>query len=103
MHTDHISAETAERRRKKVEDVQKRAAYRKAHGLDKQQGFGGWTAKTDANSSGSTTKIDAAVGQELAPLEGLQDLDGRDIPEREEAYLDWEGKKKPLKKWLGIW
>jgi len=47
MHTDYISAQTAERRKQKVDDVQKRSEYRKAHGLDKEGIFGGWTARTD--------------------------------------------------------
>jgi len=34
LHTAHVTAETMERRKHKVEDVAKRAAYRKAHGLD---------------------------------------------------------------------
>ena len=44
LHTAHQSAETAERRKRKVEDVEKRAEYRKAHGLE-GEGLGGWTAK----------------------------------------------------------
>ncbi|EDN91585.1 hypothetical protein SS1G_00988 [Sclerotinia sclerotiorum 1980 UF-70] len=39
LHTAHVTAETMERRKHKVEDVAKRAAYRKAHGLDKDQGY----------------------------------------------------------------
>ncbi|KAA6415133.1 MAG: hypothetical protein FRX48_01885 [Lasallia pustulata] len=39
LHTAHISAETAERRRRKLEDVRKREEYRKAHGLDERQGW----------------------------------------------------------------
>lgn len=45
LDVEHTSAITAERRRKKADDVRKRAEYRKAHGLDQNQGFGGWTSK----------------------------------------------------------
>ncbi|KAL8659895.1 MAG: hypothetical protein Q9226_000189 [Calogaya cf. arnoldii] len=93
MHTDHVSAATAERRKKKVDDVQKRSRYRKAHGLEDEQGLGGWTAKTDAESlgpaipTGTLPEIDAAS---KAPV---------DRP----AYVDVEGKRRPVKRWLGIW
>ena len=47
LHTQRISEETAERRRKRVEDVQKRKQYRRAHGLDNKMGSGRWFSKTD--------------------------------------------------------
>ncbi|KAJ9648007.1 hypothetical protein H2199_001784 [Coniosporium tulheliwenetii] len=79
MHTAYITAETQERRRRKVEDVQKRAEYRKAHGLESEQGLGGWTAKKE--------------GEEMGPA----------LAEERDTYTDFEGKKRPVKKWLGIW
>jgi hypothetical protein len=48
----HSSAVTAEKRKKRVDDVAKRAAYRKAHGLDNQTAFGGWTAKDEIQATG---------------------------------------------------
>lgn len=51
------SAEVAEKRKRRVDDVVKRSEYRKAHGLDKDQGFGGWTAKTDAESMGPAVPV----------------------------------------------
>lgn len=77
LHTAKVSAETAERRKKKVEDVQKRSEYRKAHGLDQETGFGGWTAKTNEESLGPAIPL-GETGEPRA-------------------------EKKPLKKWLGIW
>ncbi|KAF3011516.1 hypothetical protein E8E14_009011 [Neopestalotiopsis sp. 37M] len=44
LHEEHISAVTAEKRRRKVEDVAKRNEYRKAHGLESAQGIESWTA-----------------------------------------------------------
>lgn len=82
LESDRSTAETMERRRAKVEDVQKRAAYRKAHGLDKDDTFGGWTAKSDQDLLGPAIPIGGTDG---APAEQVV---------RE---------KKPLKKWLGIW
>jgi len=46
------STEVAEKRKQRVDDVAKRSQYRKAHGLDTEQGFGAWTAKSDAESLG---------------------------------------------------
>ncbi|KAI2471780.1 hypothetical protein F4781DRAFT_77008 [Annulohypoxylon bovei var. microspora] len=46
MHEEHETAVTVEKRRMRVDDVAKRAEYRKAHGLEATQGFFG-------NSGGS--------------------------------------------------
>ena len=48
MHEQHEAAVTAEKRRMRVDDVAKRAEYRKAHGMEVTQGFFG-------NSSGKPT------------------------------------------------
>ncbi|KAI9776192.1 MAG: hypothetical protein M1839_000513 [Geoglossum umbratile] len=73
LHTAHESARAAERRRQKVEDVQKRSQYRKAHGLDGGEGFGSWTARTEEDAIGPS-----GGGEEAR-------------------------KRPPVKKWLGIW
>jgi hypothetical protein len=46
----HNSAIVAEKRKKNVDDVVKRAEFRRAHGLEKEGGFGDWTAKEDPQS-----------------------------------------------------
>jgi len=106
MHTVHVSAETAERRRKKVEDVQKRGLYRKAHGLDKEQGLGGWTVKGDDESLGPAIKRDGRGDRDIAIAssprgDGAVAVDGPKVEEG--VYVDFECRKKPVKKWLGIW
>lgn len=88
-----MSAQTAERRRKKVEDVQKRAEFRKAHGIDQGEGFGGWTAKEEGEGLGPA--LGAAAGAGAAAVGAGADEKG--------VYTDFEGRKKPVKKWLGIW
>lgn len=98
MHTAHISAETAERRRKKVEDVQKRSEYRKAHGMDKEEGLGGWTAREKGEEMGPALRVE---GQRVG-ADGAMGTTVR-VDEGETVYKDWEGRKKPVKKWLGIW
>lgn len=104
LHTAAISAETAERRKKRVEDVQKRDRYRKAHGLE-NGGFGGWTAREDKDAIGPALKIDGAVGgsvtAEGAGQEQVVATTGGHGEKK--TYVDFEGKKRPVRKWLGIW
>jgi hypothetical protein len=89
LNSDHITAETMERRKRKVEDVAKRAAYRKAHGMDKDESFGGWTAKSDE--------------QLLGPGLAIGDHQEPSGDEGSVAEQQVKREKKPLKKWLGIW
>lgn len=85
MNSDYNTAETMERRKRKVEDVAKRAAYRKAHGMEQDESFGGWTAKSDDQLLGPGIPIeDAEVGAEGQSQAAVRE-------------------KKPLRKWLGIW
>lgn len=91
LNTARTTAETYERRTRRTEDVAKRAAYRKAHGLDKEEGFGGWTAKSDEQSLGPSIPT-GAVGE----AEG-GDLSGGPPVELEPRQ------RRPVKKWLGIW
>lgn len=104
MEAAKISAETAERRRRGVEDVQKRSTYRIAHGLEDEnsQGMGGWTAKSDEETLGSGAKA-RAVGRPVG-VEPGQEVETTGVvrdEERSEALYD--NRKKPVKKWLGIW
>ncbi|KAI9842809.1 MAG: hypothetical protein M1837_006912 [Sclerophora amabilis] len=96
LHTAHKSEETAERRKKKVDDAMKRKQYRKAHGMDSAQGggVGGWFASlgeepekeemANTTTDSSPTTADAAA-------------------DAAREYADFEGRKRPVKKWLGIW
>ncbi|KAL8738644.1 MAG: hypothetical protein Q9181_000590 [Wetmoreana brouardii] len=112
LHTDHVSAETAERRKKKVDDVQKRSRYRKAHGLEKEQGFGGWTAKTDAELLGpamptgdSPDHKDTPASQENSPIDSEYQKGEAPMSTRNDPsdYINVEAKRPPVKRWLGIW
>lgn len=113
MHAGYVSAQTAEMRKQKVEDVKKRAEYRKAHGLDeKEEGlFGGWTAKPDgpgellaaADREGGVRTDDASP---VAPVQVEQQDVGAAVATEAagETYVDFEGKTQPVKKkWFGIW
>lgn len=112
LHVAYVSAQTAEKRKQKVDDVKKRSDYRKAHGLDQGESFfGGWTAKDDDEEKGPALK-DGDV-QVAAPPSAETTMDlaqgatntpsGQD-GESERTYIDFEGKKQPAqKKWFGIW
>ncbi len=65
LHVEHTSAETAEKRRRKVEDAQKRKEFRRQLGLE-------------------------------SPRPGTEAGSGTE-------YTDFEGKKRHVKKWFGIW
>ncbi|RFU26034.1 hypothetical protein B7463_g10302, partial [Scytalidium lignicola] len=83
LHSAHVTAETQARRSRKVEDVEKRSEYRKAHGLDKDEGFGGWVAKTN----------DQLMGPAVPTEEVNQDGQSEPVTRP----------KPPVRKWLGIW
>ena len=103
LHSQYISIQTAEYRKNKVDDVRKRAEYRKAHGLNEGEGvFGGWSARDD-KSEVKQGEVLGAVGNEMvvgkeSVAEAAVDKEGA-----EEMYTDFEGRKRPIKKWLGIW
>ena len=111
LNTAHTSAITAERRKRKIEDVRKRSEYRKAHGLDQGEGFGQWTYRGDneeeavapqalpLTSDGTVAVSVAAVAAETA--EG--GLGEKTSSGGGGGYRDWEGRRKPVRKWFGIW
>ena len=102
LETAKTSAATAEKRRRGVEDVQKRSTYRKAHGLEDEnsQGLGGWTARSDQE-----TLWHGAVGRPvgLEPGQEVEAIVGKGRDRSEGPLNDYEGSKKPVKKWFGIW
>ncbi len=104
MESAKADAAMNERRRRNVEDVQKRSTYRIAHGLEdaNSQGMGGWTARSDEETLGSGAKVERPVGVEPGQeVESAPVITGGDRGEG--LHNDYEGRKKPIKKWLGIW
>lgn len=99
MHTEHVSAETAEKRKRKVEDVDKRAEYKRAHGLEAEESgiLKGWLGEPREKK------------MEVVPVEDAEkgiDAQSPVAKEEQEAFRDFEGRpqqKRPVKKWLGIW
>ena len=111
MHVAYVSAETADRRKQKVDDVTKRSHYRKAHGLEQGEGvFGGWTAKTTEETltpalreGGSVPSPPSSSGNVVQVVRSAVD-DYREGQDKDTTYVDFEGNRQPVrKKWLGIW
>ncbi|KAK2746824.1 hypothetical protein FQN57_002866 [Myotisia sp. PD_48] len=73
MHAEHGSLITSEKRKRRVDDVDKRREYRIAHGLEKDE---------NATTDDGTESAERADGV----------ADGSEPP-----------KRRPIKKWLGIW
>ena len=108
MHVAYTSAETAERRKAKMDDVAKRAEYRRAHGMETTEGgLGGWTAKEDAGKLDSAAREGGKVGVVAPEVDASPvAVEQRGPAEEAEAtYVDFEGKRQPVQKtkWLGIW
>lgn len=85
LHQQHVSLETAERRKRNIDDVEKRRQYRVAHGLE---------AESEADRA-SREKAETEAGAAKESGEGETTAEGE--------HVEVERKRKPLKKWLGIW
>ncbi|KAK0266651.1 hypothetical protein LTR91_007636 [Friedmanniomyces endolithicus] len=109
MHVSYISAQTAERRRAKMDDVAKRSEYRKVHGIGQEEGvFGGWTAKSEREVMGPAFR--EGGGEGVGQVVAVRDASPVAVPaatagvEAQETFIDFDGKRQPaIKKWFGIW
>ncbi|KAL3439421.1 hypothetical protein BDV09DRAFT_2007 [Aspergillus tetrazonus] len=87
MHVQHTSVETREKRMRAVEDAEKRRQFRIAHGLEEP---------SEQDLAKEAKQVEQMDDQSpIAP----EARDGAGAGE----YVDWEGKRRPIKKWLGIW
>ncbi|KAJ5899309.1 hypothetical protein N7495_004053 [Penicillium taxi] len=78
MDVQHNSMLVREQRQGRVQDAEKRRQYRVAHGMEEA---------AEADKAAVDTHSPVAVDEGLKKGE----------------YVDWEGNRKPVKKWLGIW
>ncbi|KAL4803526.1 hypothetical protein BDV18DRAFT_42204 [Aspergillus unguis] len=81
MHVQHTSRETREKRMRRVEDAEKRRQFRIAHGLEEP-------AENEVAKEGEQVDDQSPVAVDQA---------------QSQEFVDWEGKRRPVKKWLGIW
>lgn len=96
LHTAAVSAETAERRQRAMDDIAKRGAYRKAHGLE-TEAFGGWTAKDDLPEVRTGIALEGSSHTSAGAVANAVDGGLEDHLESQQR------EKRPIKKWLGIW
>ena len=110
MHIAYVSEQTAERRRQHVADIRKRSEYRKAHGMDQDEGMlGGWTARSDAEVMGSGMREGGGAAPAVPGPETTMELMQENVRNvggqgEEDTYVDFEGNRKEIKKkWFGVW
>ena len=103
MHVEQRSAEVAEMRRKRIDDIQKRNAYRAAHGIKDPQGVWGfgrrleYYADKEDMEKHSEESVNGSPAEEASPV-------GTEAVAESGEFVDFEGKKqRRVKKWFGIW
>ncbi|KAF2763731.1 hypothetical protein EJ03DRAFT_57829 [Teratosphaeria nubilosa] len=97
MHVQYISAQTAEKRKQKLDDAEKRKEYRKAHGIE-TKGEGMLEKFVGVTAEGAAQREGGAV-EDASPVAAV---DKAAMPEG--TYVDCEGKvQTEKKKWFGIW
>jgi hypothetical protein len=96
MHVQHTSMLTREKRHRRIEDAEKRRKYRIAHGLEEPDD----ADATEAANVDNPSPL-AANAVDLDPQQQRNDpvVEGS----TGEQYRDFEGRQRPVKKWLGIW
>ncbi|WEW57234.1 hypothetical protein PRK78_002699 [Emydomyces testavorans] len=99
LHADHVTLETTEKRKRNVDDVEKRREYRIAHGLEEREAGRDQPGDDDGNNGPQGKEEE--VGAEAGVVE-VAALGKQEAGEGNSGYVDWEGKKRPVKKWLGI-
>lgn len=92
-----MSRLTREKRHQRIADAEKRRQYRIAHGLEEPDQAGARDGPTPA-----------AVDDQSPVAPGAdRPQENDDCQEAaaagENVYRDFEGRKRPVKKWLGIW
>ncbi|KAL1956931.1 hypothetical protein VTO42DRAFT_6678 [Malbranchea cinnamomea] len=91
MHSDHQTLQASEKRKRLSDDVVKRREYRIAHGLEEPENNESGQKDADADADDNSPVAPAAAGAAA---------DGKNTGD---YYVDFEGNKRPVKKWLGIW
>ena len=107
LQTEHTSRETAERRKKWVDDARKAKAYRVLNGLEPEDGQGLEVGdllrklRNEKGSEGAIKALEAELDERTTHGDGAVSLAAGS--NGGEEYVDFEGNKQPVKKWLGIW
>lgn len=98
----HNTAMVQEKRKRRVDDVEKRNEYRKAHGLDTNTSFfGTWGAKKDEDERVEARQDEVKAAEEAAAeATEVHETPNPLVPAGEHA--DAMGGVSPRKKFLGI-
>jgi len=97
LHVETKAAETYDRRFQRVLDVGKRSEFRKTHGLPGQDTLFGWTARTDAETLGTSIM----TGDNIPPQPGQ--IVRANWKEGGDTAAEVEAVRKKAPKWFGIW
>ncbi|KAL1965547.1 hypothetical protein VTN77DRAFT_5631 [Rasamsonia byssochlamydoides] len=95
MHVEHTSRLTREKRHRRIEDAEKRRQYRIAHGLEEPDQAG--------SRDGPKMVDDQSPVAPGADQPEKNDPHTSEEPVGEDEFRDFEGKRRKVKKWLGIW
>ena len=90
MDVNHRSVESQNKRLEQFGDARKRHQYRVAHGISE-----GPLVGPEVDAFGDKGRAEAAVEREERKKEMEESA--------REEYVDFEGNRRPVKKWLGIW
>jgi hypothetical protein len=105
LHEAHKTAAINEKRRRNVEDVAKRAAYRKAHGLPDEMGlFNQPMARIRSDEEMAALEAGDANKVEEGGVEGQgegpkKEPEARRLTEEERQAVVQKAKQK----WMGVW
>lgn len=108
MHVEALSAETAEVRRRSGDDVRRRKEYLRHHGMEEESVLARWGFGVEETPREKRQReIDETLARKA--VEGA----GGVVPQQkmgvdrergdEEGYRDFDGEKRRVKKWFGIW
>ncbi|KAK0740938.1 hypothetical protein B0T18DRAFT_333076 [Schizothecium vesticola] len=89
------SAETGAKRTREVDDVERRARYRKAHGLPAEQGIASWLP----NGGKAVEPVVEPVEAPVEEVKAVGEEEDGVLVGREEAVVPVP---EPRKKWLGV-
>ena len=89
----------AERRRKGLEDLEKRDAYRKAHGIRDAQGVWGFGRRLEYYDT--KEDIEKEFEKTAQAKDASSVASGTELGDGE--HKDVAGRRRPVKKWFGIW
>lgn len=90
MDVEHKTVQAEEQRLQRFGDAYKRHQFRVAHGMKEGPAVG-----PETNVFEERDRENAKMGQEQEQEQ--------EQGQSQEEYVDFEGQRRPVKKWLGIW